>query len=87
MQSVENQTVKAITVFMDNRFFINCKFTDCKLVFAGGDTGWENTHFTNCLIQFQGSAQRTVGFLQQFNMMTVDTSKAVKQPSPNSAIN
>ena len=66
MQVLENWHPQGITVYMDDKRFLNCVLTECKLVYGGGDVTWENTQFVNCQLTFDGAAQRTVAYLQNF---------------------
>src|SRR5689334_4975285 len=63
MQVLENWKPKGVTVYMDDKRFLNCVLTECKLVYGGGDVTWENTQFVNCQLTFDGAAQRTVAYL------------------------
>ena len=69
MQVLENWHPQGITVYMDDKRFLNCVLTECKLVYGGGDVTWENTQFVNCQLTFDGAAQRTVAYLQNFGLM------------------
>lgn len=53
-------------VQIDNKFFVNCKFERCELIYTGGDVGWANCSFVDCPIKFNGDAQRTINLLQSF---------------------
>ena len=37
MQVLENWQPKGVTVYMDDKRFINCVLTECRLVYGGGD--------------------------------------------------
>jgi len=54
MQVLENWHPQGITVYMDDKRFLNCVLTECKLVYGGGDVTWENTQFVNCQLTFDG---------------------------------
>lgn len=69
MQVLENWKPNGITVYMDDKRLINCVLTECKLVYGGGDVTWENTQFVNCQLTFDGPAQRTIAYLQNFGLM------------------
>ena len=60
---------------MDDKRFVKCVLTDCKLVYGGGDVTWENTQFVNCQLTFDGAAQRTVAYLQNFGLMKPPVTK------------
>jgi hypothetical protein len=41
MLPVDNDVVEGKTIFLDDRYFVNCKFTKCSLIYTGGDFGWQ----------------------------------------------
>lgn len=69
MRAVEDQTFTAMTVSIDDKHFIRCKFKDCVLTYSGADFA-----FAECLFEGQtrftleGPAMRTVSFLNNFNI-------------------
>lgn len=69
MQVVENWQPKGITVYMDGKRYLNCIFTECKIVYGGGDVMWENTQFVNCQLIFDAAAQRTVVYLTNLGLL------------------
>jgi hypothetical protein len=52
MQVIEKWTPKGETIYMDGKRYLNCIFTECKIVYGGGDVMWENTQFINCQLVF-----------------------------------
>jgi hypothetical protein len=68
MQIIENKHDIRITIAVDDKHFVNCHFTDCTLIYAGGDFGWTDTRFDRCNLQFAGAAGKTLAFLQQFGI-------------------
>ena len=69
MQVIEKWTPKGETVYMDGKRYLNCIFTECKIVYGGGDVMWENTQFINCQLVFDGAAQRTIAYLTNLGLM------------------
>ena len=69
MQAVENQTTSGVTISLDDKPFINCRFTNCTLIYSGGDYAWTNTNFDNCPLQLSGAAQRTATLLGNFGAL------------------
>jgi hypothetical protein len=69
MQTIENQVSSGKTITLDEKHFINCRFTDCKLVYSGGDYGWTDTTFENCQVTLAGAAQRTATLLGSFGAL------------------
>ena len=66
MTAIENAIETGATVILDEKYFVNCRFTKCTLVYMGGEYGWIDTQFVDCKIALQGSADRTAGFLKHF---------------------
>jgi gas vesicle protein len=87
MQVLENWHPQGVTVYMDDKRFVKCVLTDCKLVYGGGDVTWENTQFVNCQLSFDGAAQRTVAYLQNFGLMKPPVTNASPSAQPNSGVN
>lgn len=56
MQLVENQVVSGKSVAIDEHHFVNCKYSNCDVIYSGGDYAWTNTKFENCRFSFSGSA-------------------------------
>jgi hypothetical protein len=82
MIAVENETRSGVTIFIDGKHFINCRYTNCTLIFAGGDFGWTNTTFKSCQIRFSGSADRTVSFMRNFNLLPTGFRGGKPTPPP-----
>ena len=87
MQVLENWHPQGVTVYMDDKRFVKCVLTDCKLVYGGGDVTWENTQFVKCQLSFDGAAQRTVAYLQNFGLMKPPVTNASPSAQPNSGVN
>jgi len=56
---------KEITV--DEIEYVNCKFIDCVLSYAGGKWDMLANDFLECTLQFNASASRTLGFLSMLH--------------------
>ncbi len=69
MQVIEKWTPHGETIYMDGKRYLNCIFTECKIVYGGGDVMWENTQFINCQLVFDGAAQRTIAYLTNLGLM------------------
>ena len=63
MQTVENQTATGATITLDDKHYVNCQFTNCRLIYSGGDYVLTETKLENCQFTLAGAAQRTVGLL------------------------
>ena len=69
MQVVENEVVAGKTIAIDEKHFVNCKYTNCTLIYSGGEVAWANTNFNNCQITLSGAAQRTATLLGNFGVL------------------
>ena len=69
MLPVDNDVVEGKTIFLDDRYFVNCKFTKCSLIYAGGDFGWQGAEFIERRISLRGPEDRTIKFLENVGMM------------------
>ena len=78
MTIVEDEHESGTTIAMDGKLFVNCTFTGCKLIYAGGDCEWRNTIFPNCQIELAGPALRTLNMLRSFQLVP----KEFSAPSP-----
>jgi hypothetical protein len=63
MQTVENQTLAGATITLDDKHYVNCQLTSCRLVYSGGDFVLTETKIENCQVMLAGAAQRTAGLL------------------------
>lgn len=69
MSAVEDKTFTAMTVSVDDKHFIRCKFKDCVLTYSGGDFA-----FAECALEgqtrftFEGPAMRTIALLNNFKL-------------------
>jgi hypothetical protein len=63
VQTVENQSATGAVVTLDDKHYVNCQFTNCRLVYSGGDYVLTETKLENCQVTFTGPAQRTAGLL------------------------
>lgn len=69
MQTLENKVVSRETIFLDDKHFVNCSFTECTLVYAGGDVAFSGTtSITDCQFALTGPADRTAIFMGTFGM-------------------
>jgi hypothetical protein len=48
---------------------------------------WENTQFVNCQLSFDGAAQRTVAYLQNFGLMKPPVTNTTPSAQPNAGVN
>jgi len=87
MQVIENWNPQGTTVYMDGKRYINCIFTECKIVYGGGDVMWENTQFVNCQLVFDAAAQRTVAYLTNLGLLKPPAGVAMPTPPVSSGPN
>jgi hypothetical protein len=69
MQTIENEVASGKTISMDDKNFVNCRFSNCKLIYSGGDCTWVTSAFPDCQIMLSGAAQRTAAFLAGFGVL------------------
>ncbi len=69
MEVVENQVVTGKTITIDEKHFVNCRYSSCVVIYGGGEFGWVNTTFENCQITLSGPAQKTAAFLGFFGLV------------------
>jgi len=82
MQTIENQNDTGVTMTLDDKNFINCRFKNCTLLYSGGDYAWTNTTFENCPINLAGSAQRTLNLLANFGLLKPGQVQQGPLPTP-----
>ncbi len=64
LQINENEVLAGKSVVLDDKHFANCEYTNCTLVYSGGDFGMVNTKFQDCRVAFAGAAQRTANLIE-----------------------
>jgi hypothetical protein len=69
MELVKDQVVTGATIFVDGKYFLHCVYTDCMLIYCGGDVAWSNTVFNACRCEFHGLALRATEFLQMIGLL------------------
>jgi len=87
MQVIEKWAPKGETVYMDGKRYLNCIFTECKIIYGGGDVMWENTQFINCQLVFDGAAQRTIAYLTNLGLMKPPAGMGLPTGPPSSGPN
>jgi hypothetical protein len=70
MANLDGQVFENVTMMMDNKYFTNCRFTGCTLIYTGGDFAWLDTTVDNCILRFEGDALRTIRYLNGFGKLT-----------------
>lgn len=64
MTTVERKAFFSMTIDIDNKRFVSCKFTNCALRYKGGQVEWDkDTTFISCQWDFLDDAGRTVKVL------------------------
>ena len=69
MEVIENKDSNRETIVLDDKFFVNCHFTNCNLMYSGGEMLSKDSRFDNCPLQFSGAASRTVNLLTTFGVL------------------
>jgi hypothetical protein len=58
---IANREFFSQTIDMDDKRFLGCKFTNCRLRYTGGQCEWDkNTTFISCSWNFFDAADRTI---------------------------
>ena len=66
MRHIADRKETGTTVMLDDTYFSNCTFTNCKLLYSGSDLQWENTFFVGCDLILIGNAQRSANLMENF---------------------
>lgn len=69
MEVIENKVVNGGTLILDEKFFVNCKYSGTTLLYGGGEVTAKDTKFENCPLQFSGAAGRTMGLLAMMGII------------------
>jgi len=70
MDSAVGKKYKDQDVVLDNKTaYIRCKFTNCNIIYMGGDFQLLNCQFENCQISITGEAGKVVAFMQMVGMI------------------
>jgi len=83
MEKIEKLEQNGGVIMLDGNYFVGCRFTNCKLLFAGGDCGWHETTFTNCQIEWNGPAARAINILLAFGYRFHKPSKSSSEDTSN----
>ncbi len=59
----QHETLKNACYMVEEHIFIDCKLTNCRLIYSGGAFEWANTSFENCMWGFRGPAASTMQLL------------------------
>jgi hypothetical protein len=65
----ENEPLKNSTYLVEEHIFINCKLTNCRMIYSGGAFEFVNTTFENCQWGFRGMAGDTMKLLAILGML------------------
>lgn len=68
METIVGKKFQNQTIVVDDKNYVQCTFTNCEIVYAGGDYSWVHATFENCKITITGNAGKTVQFMQQVGM-------------------
>lgn len=73
METIFGKNFKNQTVVMDERNYVQCTFTNCEIVYTGGDFAWVNSRFDHCKITITGNASKTLAFMHQVGILQPPT--------------
>jgi hypothetical protein len=76
----EKITLDGGIVTLDDTLFINCKYTNCTLLYEGGECMWQDTTFANCKFVFSGAAAHVMRTLTPFGF-AMQPSSAIVRPN------
>jgi hypothetical protein len=60
----DKEVFKDTRVVLDGGHFVNCMFTNCEIVYGGGQMGFEKNLLSGCRFSFDEAAARTVEFMK-----------------------
>jgi hypothetical protein len=69
MKTVSGQEFVGIEVQIDNTEFIDCKFTDCAIVYRGAPYHFRGCEFAGVSFKLRDAALWTAKFMQGFGML------------------
>lgn len=69
MEIVQNEVLSGKAIVIDDKMFVNGKYTNCTLLYSGGEFSAVNTSFDNCKVNFAGAAQRTAALLGNLGIL------------------
>ncbi|HUJ14627.1 MAG TPA: hypothetical protein VL284_12645 [Thermoanaerobaculia bacterium] len=69
METIIGKSFNKQTVVMDDRNYVNCTFTECEIVYSGGDFSWVTSLFENCKVTVTGHAGKTMAFLHHIGIL------------------
>lgn len=75
MKEVKGLTFENQTLYLDDTYYLECKITQCSLIYTGGDFGWTDTTFDRCLIKFEGAAHRSLLVINSFGGVVEEFAK------------
>lgn len=69
MTIIENEVLEGKTITLDDKHFVNCTYTNCKLLYNGGDCQFTDCRLNNCQFQLGGAAHKTANFLAGMGLL------------------
>lgn len=69
MQVIENEVANGKTISLDDKHLVNCKYTNCKIMYSGADFALTDSTLDNCQFMLIGAAQKTAAFLGMFGII------------------
>jgi len=69
MEVLENEVLEGKSIVLDGKYFNNCRYTKCTLLYEGGEWASISTTFDQCPIMFNGAAARTMNLMASFGML------------------
>jgi hypothetical protein len=63
------ENMKNAAFVVEEHAFINCKLTNCRLIYDGGGFEFANTTFESCSWTFRGRARDTMALMSTLGMV------------------
>ena len=74
MDVYTDQTYENTMVKLDEAAYYRCRFSQCHLLYAGGETLLQDCQLENCNVQLIGPAARTANMLPEMNHLSTPMS-------------
>lgn len=81
MESVVGQTFRNEDIVLDatKKFYVNCKFHQCRFVYMGGEPPFVNCHLDSPNVTFTGDAAKVLAFMHSIGMIRPDAPPPLSQ--------
>jgi hypothetical protein len=66
MELISDQAFEGVTIQLDDRAYLRCRFVNCELMYGGGDYQIQECELASCSLKLFGPADRTLRLLPSF---------------------